>query len=63
MQPHKLLEPAQMTVHHHLREWLAANCRVARQGVASGLVPSAPWLKALSTALGGDGGMTVGGLR
>ncbi len=25
-----------MTVHHHLRERLAANCRVARQGVTTG---------------------------
>jgi hypothetical protein len=52
-----------MTVHHHLRERLAANCRVARQGVTGALVPSAAWLAALSPAVGGAGGLTVGGLR
>jgi hypothetical protein len=54
-----------MTGHHHLRERLAANCRVARQGVTGGLVPSAAWLAALSPAVGGAGGLSqaVGGLR
>ncbi len=33
LRPHSLLEPAHMTVHHHLHERLAADCRVARQGV------------------------------
>ncbi len=60
---HRLLEPAHMTVHHHLRERLAASCRVARQGVTGGLVPPAAWLAALSPAVGGAGGLTVGGLR
>lgn len=63
MRPHRLLEPSHTTVHHHLQERLAANCRVARCGVTSGLVPSAAWLKALSPAVGGDSGLTVHGLR
>jgi hypothetical protein len=37
--------------------------RVARQGVTGGLVPSAAWLAALSPAVGGAGGLTMGGLR
>jgi hypothetical protein len=52
-----------MTVHHHLSERLATNCGVATQGVAAGLVPSVAWLTALSPAVGGNGGLTVGGLR